>query len=821
MKKFFLLINLFFLLEISAQLRNINPDPNGEPWMVGGLRVPSDEELQQIPKLEISSEDYGKSAIQFPQQFDNSTQTFFRPIFNQFDGSCAQSSGIAYTFTYEINRLRGTSANIPENQYPSHYTYNFLNGGSGNNGSFYTDGWNIVKDNGCPTIAEYGGLRYGTSAKYWMSGYTDYETMMNDRVKDYFSIDVSTPQGLDMLKHWFMDHLDGSSTGGIVNFAAGVGGILFNMTNNNIITRWAPQVDHAMTFVGWDDTIAYDYNNDGQITNDVDTNNDGVVDMKDWERGALIMVNSWGTGWGNGGKAYVMYRTLALPVSQGGIMAGQVFGIHVKETQHPKLIMKVKFYHNKRNKIQIKAGVSSDLSANIPEREMDFSLFNYQGGEHPVTGINYDPIEVSLDVTPLLSYINPNQQAKFFLIVNEQDSDNSGNGQILDFSIKTATQELVCSQHNVNIVNDGQTLLSVTGAVDFDAPQISTVNLPVAEISQSYTQQLAASNGEAPYTWSKVIDYEQNTINENYPSITQNALTPDNYDDGLAVQQLPFDFPFYGKNYSQVFVSTDGSILFDNDFVYLREEASLRSTKAISVFASDLLLDTSNNQGIFYEGDNSHVTFHWKASLWGNSNANVDVAVTLYPDGTIKMFYGNNITNNLSWASGISDGEGNYTINDWSGEANPSNHQNEFTTEPYPIGMDVTTDGIFSGTAPDEVNTWNVKFKVTDNNNISKTKTLVFETQNTDAVNEENLQYLQVYPNPASDFVHFVYDLKKASNVKLQIFDMNGRLIQVLQSGEKQKGVYHFIWKTNMEKGIYLYKLETSKSVRSGKIILK
>ncbi len=821
MKKYFLLIIFSIFVGTNAQLHNINPDPNGEPWFVGGLRVPTDKELQQIPKLEVSSDFYARTAMQFPQQLDNSTLPFFRPIFNQFDGSCSQSSGIAYTFTYEINRLRGANADMPENQFPSHYTYDFLNQGSGDNGSFYTDGWNIVKDNGCPTIAEYGGLRYGTSAKYWVSGYPDYENMMDDRVKDYFSIDVSTPEGLNMLKQWFTDHLDGSSTGGIVNFAAGVGGILFNMTDDNIITRWASQVDHAMTFVGWDDTIAYDYNNDGQITNDIDTNNDGVVDMKDWERGALIMVNSWGTGWGDGGKAYVMYRTLALPLSQGGILAGQVFGIHVKQTQNPKLIMKVKLYHDKRNKIQIKAGVASDLSAIAPEHELDFSLFNYQGGEYPVTGINTDPIEISLDVTPLLSYINPNQQAKFFLIVNEKDADSSGSGEIIDFSIKTDTQEFICSQHNINIVNDGQTLMSVTGSVDFQAPEITTDNLPVADVSQAYSQQLNAANGEAPYLWSKVIDYEQSLINENFPAITQNALTPDNYDDGLAVQQLDFEFPFYGKSYSQIYISTDGSLLFDDDFVYLREEASLHSTKAISVFASDLLIDTSNNQGIYYEGNQNYATFHWKTSLWSDSNANVDVAVTLYPDGKIKMFYGDNITNNLDWASGISDGEGNYIINDWSGETNPSNHQNEFTTGPYPIGMDISSDGIFSGTAPDEVNTWNVKFKVTDNNNISKTKILVFETQNTNAVNTEHLQNLRVYPNPAVDFVNFEYELKDDSEIKLSIFDLNGRLIQVLQSEDKPKGLYHFIWKTNVERGIYIYKLQAKDQVLSGKLIVR
>jgi hypothetical protein len=170
MKKILFLSLILFSIQSFAQIHNINPDPNGEPWMVGGLKIPDKEKLAQIPTIILSQDDLNRSSLTLPAQLDNTTQAYFRPIFNQSNGSCAQSSGVAYNFTYEINRERGTSAAQVQNQYPSHYTYDFLNGGSGDNGSFYTDGWDIIIANGCPNIPAYGGALDTGGAARWMSG---------------------------------------------------------------------------------------------------------------------------------------------------------------------------------------------------------------------------------------------------------------------------------------------------------------------------------------------------------------------------------------------------------------------------------------------------------------------------------------------------------------------------------------------------------------------------------------------------------------------------------------------------------------------------
>jgi len=815
----------FILLSISfvgfSQIKNVNPDPNGEPWIVGGLKVPSEVELAKIPTIHLAQDVAAKTAVTLPTSLDNTTQPFFRPIFNQSDGSCSQSSGVAYNFTYEINRERNTDASQIQNQFPSHYTYNFLNDGDGNNGSWITDGWDIIKANGCPTVDTYGGDLDTGGPTRWMSGYDNYEISIGNRVKEYFTIDVSTPEGLETLKHWMYDHLEGAATGSVVNFAAGIASTGFQMTSN-IITSWGYIPDHAMTFVGWDDNVSYDYNEDGQITNDIDINNDGVVDMRDWERGALLMANSWGTSWGENGKAWVMYKLLAEDVAHGGIVSNKVYAVKVKENQTPQLKMRIKMAHNSRNKIKISAGISTDINSTVPEHIIDFPLLNKQGGAYDMQGITTDPIEVTLDISSLLVYTTPNTPTKYFLIVNEDDSDSSASGIIYDYSIlDNNNQEIVCTDHNISIKNNDDTILSLTTDINYDTPEITTNTLPEAGLNTSYSYTLEASGGAPEYQWEVLQYYNENTHTDAYPAISSNTITTTDNDDGYGAQNIDFDFPFYGSYYNQLYISTDGSIIFEPEFDYIRTETAIKSNKIISVFASDLMIYTSDGDGIFYEGDATHATFRWKTSLYDNQSANVDAAVTLYPDGTIKFFYGSNITPDLSWASGISNGAGSFVILSNSGDSNPSDDKYVLEPVPYPTGMFISTDGIFQGTTPNVAGSWDVDFKVTDNNDVSKIKTLTFTTSTSSGILTENIYNLKCYPNPVSDRGVFSYELKSDQQVSLIIYDLTGKPVQSLVNANQKPGIHQIYWQPQVAKGIYIYQLKTEKGTQTGKIIVK
>ena len=792
------------IMTLQAQkLINLNPDKKGEPWFAGGLRelTPQDYAyLNSLPKFIVDEQNRTRT---LPVSIDNSVQPYFRPIFNQDGGSCGQASGVGYAFTYEQDYVRGIAASIQQNQYPTHFTWNFLNGGNGG-GSWYFDGWQIISADGCPNVAGYGGSMWYGGQSRWMSGYPQYYDGMNNRVLGIYYINVSTPDGLEMLKQWFFDHGDGSAVGGVVCFGGGVSG---NFQTNNlpsgtpeagkvVVTRWDASVNHAMTFIGYNDSIRFDYNNDGQYTNHLDINGDGVVNMRDWEIGGVKMANSWGTSWGNSGKAYVMYKTLAEPTATGGIWNNIVHLITVKPSCSPILTLKATVKHTSRNKIKISAGVAADLSATTPEHTLSFPLYSYQGGGLYMQGGYSESdktIEFGLDITPLLSYVSSGQPAKYFIKVDGQDPYNEGTGQVISFSVidysGTTPQEAVSAQSNVPINENGTIFLSVEKSVAFDAPNIITDALPLGSVNQPYSFQLSAGGGLSPYTWDLQVDYAEEIQQGNFPAITGQPLSPTSDDDGFALQPIGFQFPFYGEFYDTLTVSTDGSLLFNDNFEYVRSTANLIATRCITPYGADLMIYPATGDGIYYSGDATQATFRWKTSLFDQPEVNIDVAVKLYPSGKIEFYYGNDITPGANWAAGISDGNNNsYTLAAITGTYEiPDNYATSFTSPSVPIGMSVDAAGMLSGTPVQANQLWNMTFKVTDYNKISSLKTLVFSTvtsgqwSNDPAVNnvisemngEQTLPKVATHPSGITYISWFSND-NGNYNVRLQKLDVNG-----------------------------------------------
>ncbi|MBN2788662.1 MAG: hypothetical protein JXR69_00570 [Candidatus Delongbacteria bacterium] len=190
MKRSLIILLVFIYAIISkAEFFDIDPNTEGVQLFSGGLSpisVEKQKEIEAIPRLNLPDK-YKNSKVELPYTVDNSLQPYFRPVFSQQGGSCGQASGVGYLFTYEYNFSKGTSADVPENQFPTHYTYNFLNHGSGSWGSWYFDGWNIISSSGCPNVTTYGGMLWPSldpdlMFKLWMNGYDKYQSGMENRV---------------------------------------------------------------------------------------------------------------------------------------------------------------------------------------------------------------------------------------------------------------------------------------------------------------------------------------------------------------------------------------------------------------------------------------------------------------------------------------------------------------------------------------------------------------------------------------------------------------------------------------------------------------
>lgn len=79
----------------------------------------------------------------------------------------------------------------------------------------------------------------------------------------------------------------------------------------------------------------------------------------------------------------------------------------------------------------------------------------------------------------------------------------------------------------------------------------------------------------------------------------------------------------------------------------------------------------------------------------------------------------------------------------------------------------------------------------------------------------------QNYPNPFNPVTSISYNLTKADNVKLIVYNLLGQEIKILENGYKEAGTYTIEFDASqLESGMYIYKLETGSFSQTRKMIL-
>jgi hypothetical protein len=712
------------------------------------LRALSPQEemqLRSLPELRLPP-GYGNRDL--PYTVDNSTQIYMRPVFNQDQYCCGQAAAIGYNFTYEMDRARNLDASLPENQYPTHFSWNFMNGGNGWYGVSYLHSLQILKEYGMPNVVDYGGtLSYGGPTR-WMSGYQEYLNGMHNRIMNSYQIQVGTPEGLQVLKYWIHDHLDSSAVGGVASFYAqymSADHVFPPGTpeaGKHVLTTFGGSANHAMTIVGYNDSIRWDYNNDGQYTNNIDINGDGDVDMKDWEIGGFKMVQSYGgvPNWGDQGYAYMMYKTVADDLGNGGIWNHCVHVVDTKPTYEPLLTARIILKHSCRRMIKVITGISNNTASENPEHVLDFPIFDFQGGDFYMQGGSTEEdktIEFGLDLSKLLTYANLNQNIKVFLQVIEDDPEGTASGTIIHYSIFDYTngnEEITCPQSNVPLLENDTTTLSITHNFNFSRVEIQDQSLPAAPPGQFYSHQMVAENGTLPYAWDLDKHYSETSRAFQFPQITATQLYPGNNSGGFVTQQLQFAFPFYDSSYTSVTVHVDGYLMFDEQlypFPYFDDDQVLFNISRNISPCMNWHQVTSSGGGLWYDGDANSATFRWKTSIEGTPSYVYNYAVRLYPDGKIEFYYGSmNGSDYSQWISGISDGD-NENFQETAISDKPvvsPDKVYELNRYQYPPEMSITKKGLFSGIPQQAYGGTDITFKVTDNNFISAFKTLTFSS---------------------------------------------------------------------------------------------
>jgi hypothetical protein len=704
-----------------AQISEKNQVPNE-------LTTKEQQLLLSLPPLELPLSYKNKS---IPYMVDNSALPYFRDMFSQAGMSCGQASSTGICFTYEMNCSRDLEANVNEHLYPTHFVYDWVNGDWGSSGASYYHTLEVLRTVGTPNQAEYGGTIDAGGNLRWMTGYDLYYSAMHNRISGAYCIpELGTADGLNILKNWINDHLNGSEHGGCAIFYSTVPTPDATLPagteegGKNVVTQLTASTSHSMAILGYNDSIRYDYNNDGQYTNNIDINGDGQVDMNDWEIGGIKMCNTYsgGPAWADSGFCYFMYKAIA----GGALWHDLAHVMYTKETYEPLLTVKASVTYTNRKRIKIVAGMSTNLSATVPDYILDFPIFDYQGGDRYMTGGTEEidkTLEFGLDITPLLNYLEPGETARFFLQITENDDDGWGSGQIDNFSVieysSGSPVETISDQENVSIIQNGVTRVWVNKTINHNPPQIIDSQLPAGAILSAYSHTMSASDGTPPYRWSWDMDYEISETSESFPT-GGTTITASAYN----LVNLDFEFPFYGEKYHDIYIGNNGLIVFNpgfsNSLPYNYDDAIIfLHAKSIAPLFNTTIASTvkkiSNANSITLIFDNNKF----------------DYAVTLYDDGTIKYYYTNcNFALSDIYTCGVSNGdlmnEQRLFFEDHTNVENGFTYT--LTPKAIPEEFEISENGIISGTPTHEYIAENFYIKVKDDNNLTETKTLQFVT---------------------------------------------------------------------------------------------
>ena len=304
-----------------------------------------------------------KQIKELPDRVDNSSTEAWPGIGNQGKKNCCSQEGtVAGMLTYEFNAIRTKSAAVAENRLPAHFSWHMFNSGQ-NNGAEMIHGLETAYEIGIPSQKSFGG-RYHPTIGYWPSGYEIWHEAMKNRLSGYDFMKVDNPQALQLAKAWLYNHAGWfeSSSGGMLAidgtdvWHAPLKTIPEGQheAGKKIWVDWGDKYGgHVMCVTGYDDNVGFDINKDGKITNDVDLDNDGRITLADYERGAFIIANSWGTKWADRGKVYVLYRCL---MSRREFWdRGPFMGYAVpSKSYQPRLTVRFKAVHSSRNQLRLK-----------------------------------------------------------------------------------------------------------------------------------------------------------------------------------------------------------------------------------------------------------------------------------------------------------------------------------------------------------------------------------------------------------------------------------------------------------------------------------
>jgi hypothetical protein len=697
-----------------------------------------------VKKLKLTQSAKEKTVL--PVRVNNSNLPIFSPLRVQKTWDCGQYSGVRNAYSYELNRLLNRN---PTDLNLFSTLFNMVSTVHGS-AQHTLKTWETMKSIGCLTeadfpeeiglyhIQQYSGSSsagYNCDSKY-LSGYNWYYKAMQNKVDEYFSIPLNSEEGILTMKHWLHNHLAGELVGGIGIIYLGIPYPTTTTIPTGydagkiIIPEFTTHVNHSMNIVGYDDRIEWDFNQDGQITNNIDITGDGIVDVRDWEKGAVIIANSYGSDWGNQGFVYVMYRTLAMQSPQFGIWNSSMYVVKPKLPNLPKTTLRFSIAHRNKSAIKAFAGISTNVNSTSPEFSVEIPFLNFINTNSSISadtlGIGI-PVEFGFDVTPLLTHIQPGQKARFFFQILEVDPQNSFDGYIQNFSVIDYThgsKEVFSNSNSVNIVNNGLTSLFVDVAPDFSKPQLTSNKLPNAVVANPYQTELTAQKGTPPYRYHQTDGYTTNEtpfLHPNYQGLIQLTL-PTVQTDYISLSP---EFPiciYDSIHQGRLYVNPNGFIHFrEHEYLwpFLSDDyTQLKAHTAIAPLMTKLVYDKPAF-GIWQKSTPDSLFIRWIGRFATDVNSYLDFSVSISKVGDVRFYYDSIHYSSFDpWMRGISKGNGVEMTK--IGSDFFVNSHTSFSSKLFSIdtSITITSEGVLSTNPAVAFSNKKVNVSILDNNDI-------------------------------------------------------------------------------------------------------
>ena len=89
-----------------------------------------------------------------------------------------------------------------------------------------------------------------------------------------------------------------------------------------------------------------------------------------------------------------------------------------------------------------------------------------------------------------------------------------------------------------------------------------------------------------------------------------------------------------------------------------------------------------------------------------------------------------------------------------------------------------------------------------------------------DFVSHPSSFILSAYPNPFNSELQIEYDLPRAGDLQLAVFNVLGQKVAELENGLQNAGVHQAVWSPNEGSGIYFVQMKTEDGIRTEKVLL-